>query len=173
MADEFLLQYLHCRFANKFLVTSRLFSMGHSLELYSKSALLNHYDYCDLKPTHNIGEFLRELDPSLSTQADVIRAGKKLFSGDTKSFDLELYETHKEALEVYLACEHLRDLKYLVTKNGNLLFPVTVSTVPYNQHFLAIVKAVRGSVASPPGTDQELRRSLELMDISSGECDVV
>lgn len=43
LADEFLLQYLACgsKGLREKLILSRLFSMGHSLELYAKAVLLN------------------------------------------------------------------------------------------------------------------------------------
>jgi hypothetical protein len=172
MADEFLLQYLHCRFANKLVFTSRLFSMGHSLELYTKSALLNHREYSELT-THSTGDFLEELDSRLAVRDEVAQAGQKLFAGNIKNFDLGLYETYKEELEVYLAVEHLIDLKYMITKKGGLLFPVTISTVPFNQHFLATVKTVRGLTPSDDRTNEAMKQKLALLKLQPGDCDVL
>jgi len=143
LADEFLLQYLHCRNANRVLITSRLFSMSHALELYSKAALLNIKEYSDLETSHKIHDFLKELNPDLALRDEVIEAGKNLFSHETTNFDIGTYQRYGEELEVYLAIEYAKDLKYLVTKKGDQLFPVTVSTTHYNKFFLSIVKKLR------------------------------
>jgi hypothetical protein len=101
MADEFFMQYLisaHTAFRRKLLL-SRLFCMGHSIELYVKSALLG----IDPMPAagHNVPELLARLDGALCLAAEEVAAGKTFFDARQTDFDLGLYFQHEEALELY------------------------------------------------------------------------
>jgi HEPN domain-containing protein len=72
LADEFLIQYFLCAHkefrANQIL--SRLFSMGHSLELYAKAALVSDDGIPPIG--HDIPTLIAQCDTSLTFNADEI-----------------------------------------------------------------------------------------------------
>jgi hypothetical protein len=146
-ADEFLIQYFLCAHkefrANQIL--SRLFSMGHSLELYAKAALVSD----DGVPPfgHNIPTLIAQCDPSLTLTADEIASGEALFNSNVHNVDLGLWMAHDEAMELYQAEYFLTDLKYYLAKDGNIIYPARKSLRPVNGRYLEIVRKLRSSLA--------------------------
>ncbi len=94
LGDEFLVQYCLCAHrgfhANQIL--SRLFSMGHSLELYAKAALVSP----DGAPPHghDVPALISQFDASLALTEDEISSGETLFRPDAANIDLGLWEKH-------------------------------------------------------------------------------
>ncbi len=167
MADEFLLQYLLTKHLRKEIICSRLFIMGHCLELYCKSA------HALKKPIehltkHNVQELLAELDPLLILTFEEQQAGDKLFSQNVNNFELGLYEKHKQALEIYVAINFLKDLKYYIERDGNIIFPVIVSTIPVNMRFIKIINSIREKLPRHSKADSNLRDTIFKID-NSGE----
>lgn len=72
--------------------------------------------------------------------------GKRLFSSETKDFDLGLYFKYREALELYIAMHFIKNLKYFLNKNGTLIFPIQISLSIVNQRFITIVKNIRNKI---------------------------
>ena len=53
---------------------------------------------------------------------------------------------YQEAMELYQAQYFLKDLKYYLTKNGKVIFPVRMSLEQINSRYLKIVKDLRASM---------------------------
>ncbi len=157
LGDEFLIQYFLC--AHKEFrgnqILSRLFSMGHSLELYLKAALVSAEG---IPPHgHDMPELLRKHDPSLMLSEEELAAGAALFGPDVSNIDLGLWLKHEEALELYQAQYFLKDLKYYLTKNNKVLFPARKSLRPVNMRYLKLVRNLRQSIKyRDPKHDQSL-----------------
>ena len=146
LGDEFLIQYFLCAHkdfrANQIL--SRLFSMGHSLELYAKAALVSNDG---VAPTgHDVPALIAHFDPALSLTTDEIAAGEALFSSDVSNVDLGLLQQHEEAMELYQAEYFLKDLKYYLTKDATIIYPARKSLRPVNNRYLDVVKKLRLSM---------------------------
>jgi hypothetical protein len=144
LGDEFLIQYFIC--AHKAFrenqVLSRLFSMGHSLELYAKAVLVSAEG---IPPTgHNVPALILQCDPALALTTEEVAAGETLFAADVKNFDLGLYFKREEAMELYQAEYFLKDLKYYLTKDGKVIFPARVSLRPVNFRYLELANKLRG-----------------------------
>jgi len=121
LGDEFLIQYILC--AHKDFrdnqILSRLFSMGNSLELYAKAALVSPLG---VPPTgHDVPGLIAKYDPTLALSSDEIAAGETLFGSDVSNVDLGLWLKHEEAMEMYQALYFLKDLKYYLTKDGKVI----------------------------------------------------
>jgi len=146
LGDEFLIQYFlsaHKDFRGN-QILSRLFSMGHSLELYAKAALVLHDG---APPTgHDVPALIAQFDRSLILTPDEIAAGEALFSSDVSNVDLGLWLKHEEAMELYQAQYFLKDLKYYLTKDGKIIFPARKSLRPINGRYLELVKKLRLSM---------------------------
>lgn len=145
LGDEFLIQYFitaQLEFRGN-QILSRLFSMGHSLELYVKAALLNHNK---LMAGHDVPALIAEYDNILSLSQEEVSVGEQLYTTALKNFDLGLFQKHQEALELYQAQYFLKDLKYYITKDQTFIFPVRVSLLPINKRYLNIVKILRQSI---------------------------
>lgn len=157
LGDEFLVQYFICAH-NEFResqILSRLFSMGHSLELYLKAALVSP----DGIPPHghDIPGLLARFNAALSLTPEEVVAGKALFGPDVRNIDLGLWLQHEEAMELYQAQYFVKDLKYYITKDHNVLFPARKSLRPINMRFLNIVRSLRESMQHlNPTQDQTL-----------------
>jgi hypothetical protein len=146
VADEFLIQYFLCAHkefrSNQIL--SRLFSMGHSLELYAKAALVSADG---VAPTgHDVPTLLRQCDPTLTLTDDEITAGESLFRSDVNNVDLGVWDKHNEAMELYQAQYFLMDLKYYMGKDGSIIYPARKSLRPVNGRYLELVKKLRSSL---------------------------
>ena len=146
LADEFLVQYFLC--AHKDFrgnqILSRLFSMGHSLELYAKAALASNDG---VPPTgHDVPTLIAQFDPTLSLTADEIAAGEALFSSNVNNVDLGLWFNHDEAMELYQAQYFLKDLKYYFAKDGKIIYPAKKTLRPVNGRYLALVRTLRLSL---------------------------
>lgn len=146
LGDEFLSQYFLC--AHKEFrgsqILSRLFAMGHSLELYLKAALVNKEG---VPPHgHDISSFIEKYDRRLGLSEEELEAGKTLFSPTLKNFDIGLYEKHRDALELYQAIYFVTDLKYYLTKDQKIIFPVRYSLKPLNMRYLEVVRQIRNSI---------------------------
>jgi hypothetical protein len=145
LGDEFLIQYFLCAHkdfrSNQIL--SRLFAMGHSLELYAKAALVSTEG---VPPTgHDVPALIAQFDPALALTRDEIDAGQALF-GRPKNVDLGLWMKFEEAMEFYQAEYFLKDLKYYLTKDGKVIFPARMSLKPVNGRYLELVKNLRTSM---------------------------
>ena len=101
LADEFFSVYMISSKINGYCYTSRLFIMGHALELYIKCILVDEYKL-EYLLTHKIFKYVNEIDSNFSLSSNVINAGKSLFSEETNNFRLELFDKHREDLELYL-----------------------------------------------------------------------
>lgn len=162
LGDEFLTQYFLSA-DNRFRgnqILSRLFSMGHSLELYAKAALVS----ADGKfpHHHDVAALIVQFDPLLALSDDEIAAGKALYAPDVTNFDIGLQLKHAEALELYLAQYFLKDLKYYFAKNGKIIFPVKHSLRSVNWKYLDLVRRLRLSVnRRRPEQDRELVALIE------------
>lgn len=157
LGDEFFLQYLisaDTRFRGN-QILSRLFSMGHSLELYLKAALTTTDG---APPTgHNVPEMLRRVDPSLLLAAEELEAGEKLFSPEVSNVDLGLWMQHAEALELYQAEYFVTDLKYYLRKDQRVIFPARMSLAAVNTRYLGLVGNLRRRIPHRTGHhDSEL-----------------
>lgn len=157
LGDEFLIQYFLCAH-NEFRgnqILSRLFSMGHSLELYLKAVLVSANG---LPPHgHDIPELLKKYDPSLMLSEEEMAAGAALFGPHISNIDLGLWLKYEEALELYQAQYFLKDLKYYLTKDNQVLFPARKSLKPVNMRYLALVRNLRNSIKyKDPKHDQSL-----------------
>jgi hypothetical protein len=162
LGDEFLIQYFLCAHAEfrRNQILSRLFSMGHSLELYAKAALVSA---AGTPPHgHDIPNLIKAHDPSLLLSQDEITAGEALFRPDVTKVDLGLWLKHEEALELYLAEYYVKDLKYYITRKGETLCPAIKSLRPVNMRYLQLVRSLRQSIKyKEPSQDQML---VELID---------
>jgi len=165
IADEFLIQYLSTNQFRNVLPRSRLFGLGHCLELYLKSYLASTKDMSQLI-THDLQKLIEMVVPSLTLTEEEIEAGKELFSPVISNFDLGLYEKHKPALELYVTINFLKDLKYYVGRNGEVLFPAIVSTMPINPRFIDIIREVRKKIPSIKHLDEELKNIILELDPS-------
>ncbi|MEY9861545.1 HEPN domain-containing protein [Catenulispora sp. GAS73] len=174
IGDEFLLQYLLCahnQLKGK-LVTSRLFSMGHSLEVYLKAALIN--DDGKTPKGHDVPALIEQFDASLSLNAEEQAVGDALFSPALSNFDLTLFEQHREALELYQAERFLRDLKYSLNLDNEALHPVHVSLQPINLRYLSMVHQLRSSIeAKTERHDRELREAISAIGFDVNPADLV
>jgi HEPN domain-containing protein len=146
LGDEFLIQYFLC--AHKDFrgnqILSRLFSMGHSLELYAKAALVSPEG---IPPTgHDVPSLIAQYDPALGLTTDEVAAGEALFASDVRNVDLGLWLKHEEAMELYQAQYFLKDLKYYLTKEGKIIFPARKSLRPINGKYPELVKSLRVSM---------------------------
>lgn len=118
--------------------------MGHSLELYAKAALVSPDG---VPPTgHDVPKLIAQFDPALGLTADEVAAGEALFSPNVKNVELGLWMQYQEAMELYQAQYFLKDLKYYLTKNGKVIFPVRMSLEQINSRYLKIVKDLRASM---------------------------
>jgi HEPN domain-containing protein len=156
LGDEFLIQYFLC--AHKGFrgnqILSRLFSMGHSLELYAKAALVSHDG---VPPTgHDVPTLIAQYDPALILTPDEVAAGEALFSSDVSNVDLGLWLKHEEAMELYQAQYFLKDLKYYLTKDGKIIFPARKSLRPINGRYLELVKKLRLSIKYRDSEDDRI-----------------
>ncbi len=146
LGDEFLIQYFLCAH-NHFRgnqILSRLFSMGHSLELYAKAALVSPQG---VPPTgHDVPSLIAQYDPALGLTTDEVAAGEKLFGSDVRNVDLGLWLKYEEAMELYQAQYFLKDLKYYLSRDGKIIFPARKSLKPINGRYLEIVKNLRASM---------------------------
>jgi hypothetical protein len=146
LGDEFLIQYFLCadrRFRDNQML-SRLFSMGHSLELYLKGALVSH---AGVLPTgHDISTLILKFDPSLALSQEELAAGRALFAPDVANFDIGLQMKHEEAMELYQAQYFLRDLKYYLDLGRRVIYPVRISLKAVNWRYLELVKRLRLSM---------------------------
>lgn len=143
LGDEFLIQYFLC--AHKQFrgnqILSRLFSMGHSLELYAKGALVSSEG---VPPTgHDVPALISQYDPALGLTADELAAGEALFGSGVTNIDLGLWSKYEEAMELYQAQHFLVDLKYYLTKSGEVIYSARKSLKPINARYLEIVKNLR------------------------------
>ena len=146
LGDEFLVQYFltaHKDFRQS-QILSRLFSMGHSLELYAKAALVSPNGAAP--KGHDVSVLISQFDHKLALTDEEIEAGKSLFDTGVKNVDLGTWTTHQEAMELYQAQFFLKDLKYYTNKEGNIIYPARMSLKPINERFLCIVKALRTSL---------------------------
>ena len=146
LGDEFLIQYFLCAYVQfkENQILSRLFSMGHSLELYAKAALVSPDG---VPPTgHDVPKLIAQFDPALGLTADEVAAGEALFSPNVTNVELGLWMQYQEAMELYQAQYFLKDLKYYLTKNGKVIFPVRMSLEQINSRYLKIVKDLRASM---------------------------
>lgn len=146
LGDEFLVQYFLCAHSgfrgNQIL--SRLFSMGHSLELYAKARLVSD---AGVPPHgHNIPELVKRCDPSLALTPEEIAAGEALFGANVTNVDLGLWFAHDDAMELYQAEHFVVDLKYYITKQNCVLFPARKSLQPVNSRYLQVVRSLRLSL---------------------------
>lgn len=146
LGDEYLIQYFLCAHkefrANQIL--SRLFSMGHSLELYVKAALVSSEG---TPPSdHNVPELIKKFDPQLALTHEEIAVGQSLFGTNVSNIDLGVWLQHEEAMELYQAQFFLKDLKYYLYKDGRIIFPARKSLRPINGRYLGIVKTLRASI---------------------------
>jgi len=118
--------------------------MGHSLELYAKAALVSP----DGAPPHghDVPALISQFDESLTLTTDEVSAGETLFRPDAANIDLGLWEKHGEAMELYQAMYFLKDLKYYIAKDGNIIFPVRKSLKPINIRYLEMVARLRLSL---------------------------
>lgn len=146
LGDEFLVQYFLCAH-REFLqnqILSRLFSMGHSLELYVKAALV---DASGVAPQgHDVPSLLVKHDPTLALTAEEVAAGESLFDSDVANVDLKVWVKHAEALELYQAEYFLRDLKYYFNKDGRIIYPARRSLAQVNSRYLRIVRKLRQDI---------------------------
>src|SRR5688572_28151907 len=97
LGDEFLIQYFLCAHKEfrRNQILSRLFSMGHSLELYSKAALVSPQG---VPPTgHDVPALIATHDPALTLSREEIAAGESLFGATVTNVDLGLWLRHEEA----------------------------------------------------------------------------
>lgn len=146
LGDEFLIQYFLCahKAFRKNQILTRLFSMGHSLELYAKAALVSSEG---VPPNgHDVPNLISKFDLALSLTPEEIAAGKALFDTDVNNVDLGLWFKHEEAMELYQAQFFLKDLKYYLQKDGKIIFPARKSIKPINGRYLEIAKTLRSSV---------------------------
>jgi hypothetical protein len=120
--------------------------MGHALELYTKGALVQNRDIQKLS-SHKLHLYVAEIDSSFSLSTDAIEAGKALFSKESRSFDMGLQMKYSEELELYQIYYHLADLKYYVSREGQVIYPVVASTVPFNNRYLTMVGNLRSRMA--------------------------
>jgi hypothetical protein len=146
LGDEFLIQYFLC--AHKDFrgnqILSRLFSMGHSLELYAKAALVSPEG---VPPTgHDVPSLIGLYDPALGLSKEEVAAGEALFGRDVTNIDLGLWSKHEEAMELYQAQHFLVNLKYYLTKSGEVIYPARKSLKPINGRYLEIVRNLRASM---------------------------
>jgi hypothetical protein len=146
LGDEFLVQYFLC--AHKDFrgnqILSRLFSMGHSLELYAKAALVSPDG---VAPTgQDVPALIGQFDPALMLTADEIAAGEALFSSDVNNVDIGLWLKHEEAMELYQAEYFLMDLKYYLAKDGKIIYPARKSLRPVHGRYLELVRKLRFSI---------------------------
>jgi hypothetical protein len=141
LGDEFLIQYFLCahRGFRGDQGLSRLFSMGHSLELYAKAALVS----ADIVPptNHDVPDLIAQCDPTLALSSEEVAAGEALFRSDVRNVDLGLWTKHQEAMELYQA--QLKDLKYYLTKDWKTIYPARSSLKPVNYRYLDTVRALR------------------------------
>jgi hypothetical protein len=147
IADEFFILYLNSSKVNGYCYSSRLFIMGHCLELFIKANIAN------IKPinkitSHNVAKYLEEIDSSLLLREEVIKAGQTLFSYNTCNFDIGLHDLYHEDLEIYLCLYKLTDLKYYMDKDGKVLFPCIPNTRQLNSKYLALVGNLRNRIKS-------------------------
>jgi len=146
LGDEFLVQYFLCAHSgfrgNQIL--ARLFSMGHSLELYAKSALVSTDGVAP--HGHNVPELIKRCEASLALTPEEIAAGEALFGPNVTNIDLGLWLQHDEAMELYQAEHFVVDLKYYLTKEHRVLFPARKSLLPVNRRYLAVVRTLRLSL---------------------------
>lgn len=168
LGDEFLVQYFlsaHLQFRNS-QILSRLFSMGHSLELYLKAALTSPNGSA---PTgHRIPDLLAQFDASLELTEEEAAAGRALFSPDTKNVDLGLWFEHQAAMELYQAQHFVTDLKYYLKKDHSVIFPARMSLLPVNHRYLKLVQRLRAAVPfRAPDQDHELVRLIGCLGFES------
>lgn len=162
LGDEYLVQYFLCahKAFRKNQILSRLFSMGHSLELYVKAALVSS----DGVPPngHNVPELINKFDSSLSLTAEEIKTGESLFGTNVTNIELQAWYEHEEAMELYQAQRFLQDLKYYLYKDGQIIFPARKSLKPINTRYLELVKTLRSSIKYRQSEqDQELVELVE------------
>lgn len=146
LGDEFLVQYFLCAHKDfrESQILSRLFSMGHSLELYAKAALVSPEG---VPPTgHDVPGLIAQFDPALELTTNEVAAGEALFGSAVSNVDLGLWMEHLEAMELYQAQYFLKDLKYYLTKDGKVIFPARISLNPINGRYLELVKKLRASM---------------------------
>lgn len=146
LGDEFLIQYFLCSHKGfrENQILSRLFSMGHSLELYAKAALVSP---AGVPPTgHDVPGLIAQYDPTLVLSPEEVAAGEALFGSGVSNVDLGLWLKHKEAMELYQAQYFLRDLKYYLTKDRKVIFPARMSLKPVNGRYLELAKNLRTSM---------------------------
>ncbi len=146
LGDEFLIQYFIC--AHKEFrgnqILSRLFSIGHSLEVYAKAALVS---IDGVPPTgHDVPAVIAQFDPTLTLTADEIAAGEALFESDVNNVDLGLWLNHDEAMELYQAQYFLMNLKYYLANDGRIIYPARKSLRPVNGRYLELVRKLRLSL---------------------------
>jgi HEPN domain-containing protein len=162
LGDEFLVQYFLCadrRFRQNQML-SRLFSMGHSLELYLKAALAAQKGVPPVG--HDIPALILQFDPSMALSTEEVATGQALFASDVRNFDIGLQMRHEEALELYQAQYFVRDLKYYLTRDQRVIFPVRHSLKPVNWRYLDLAKRLRASIKlRHPEQDRKL---VELVD---------
>jgi hypothetical protein len=146
LGDEFLIQYFIC--AHKDFrgnqILSRLFSMGHSLEVYAKAALVSS---AGVPPTgHDVPSLIAQYDPTLALSPEEVAVGEALFGSKATDIDLGLWSMHQEAMELYQAEYFLKDLKYYLTTDREIIFPARMSLKPVNGRYLDLAKNLRTSM---------------------------
>ena len=102
LGDEFLIQYFIC--AHKAFrsnqILSRLFSMGHSLELYAKAALVSSAGFYPVG--HDVASLIAQYDATLALSPEEVAAGEALFGSELTTIDLGFLSMHQLAMELYV-----------------------------------------------------------------------
>lgn len=146
LGDEFLVQYFLCSHQGfrDSQILSRLFAMGHSLELYAKAVLVSPEGIPPMG--HDVPSLLARCTPALALTPEEIVAGESLFASDVVNVDLGVWLAHEEAMELYQAQYFLKDLKYLLTQEGDVIFPARKSLMPVNGRYLELARELRASM---------------------------
>ena len=95
---------------------------------------------------HDVPGLIAQFDPTLVLSPEEITAGETLFSSDMKNADLGLWMKHQEAMELYQSQYLLKDLKYYLTKDRKVIYPVRMSLKPVNGRYLELAKKLRASM---------------------------
>lgn len=142
MADEFLLIYLQA--SHWTLFTSRLFVMGHTLELYAKAVLASSGQGGYFG--HEVPDLLARIDPALCLAPAEVARAEQLYAPDVINFDLGLALGHEEMLELYQAQYFLMDLKYYLDRQQQPIYPARSSLTPINARFVELARDLRSRV---------------------------